>query len=180
MTEFESQILYFFDKSPTSAQIKSLASMYGVSENKIIDILRQHGREIPEKKKGPKPKAKGRKADAVIIDDNENKSTKNENKSAKYENGNPKNVIKDSFSKNTIIMRIPDCVIITIEKRMHELENDIKNYQEAIKNYQDMVNRLEGEYKAHADYLLNCPFEQQRNLSQDCSENKIESPQADA
>lgn len=159
MTEFESQILYFYDKSPTRAQIRSLASMYGVKEDNIIDILKQHGREIPEKKRGPKPKAKELKADTVIIDDNENKSTKNENKSAKNENEKPKNVIKDSFSKNTTIMRIPDCVIITIEKRMHELETDIKNYQDAINNYKDMVNKLENEYKAHADYLMHCPFD---------------------
>ena len=143
MTEFESQILYFFDKSPTSAQIRSLASMYGVSENKIIDILRQHGREIPEKKRGPKPKVKTEQPKA---------------------------------EERELIIKMPDCVANTIEKRMHELEADIKNYQEAINNYKDMVNRLEAEYKAHADYLLNCPFEQ-RDLSQNGSVDTVESPQ---
>lgn len=59
---------------------------------------------------------------------------------------------------------------------MHELEDDIKNYQEAIRNYEDMVSRLEAEYTAHANYLLNCPFEQ-RDLSQCSSDNMIESPQ---
>jgi ssDNA-binding Zn-finger/Zn-ribbon topoisomerase 1 len=143
MTEFESQILYFFDKSPTRAQIRSLASMYGVKEDNIIDILKQYGREIPEKKRGPKPKVKTEHPKA---------------------------------EERELIIKMPDCVANTIEKRMHELEADIKNYQEAINNYQDMVNRLEAEYKAHADYLLNCPFEQ-RNLSQSCSDNMIESPQ---
>ena len=144
MTEFESQILFFFDKSPTRAQIRSLASMYGVKEDNIIDILKQHGREIPEKKRGPRPKAKTEQPKA---------------------------------EERELIIKMPDCVANTIEKRMHELEADIKNYQEAINNYQDMVNRLEAEYKAHADYLLNCPFEQ-RNLSQSCSDNMVESPQA--
>ena len=143
MTEFESQILYFFDKSPTRAQIRSLASMYGVSENSILDILEKYGREIPEKKRGPKPKVKTEQPKA---------------------------------EERELIIKMPDCVANTIEKRMHELEADIKNYQEAINNYKDMVNRLEAEYKAHADYLLNCPFEQ-RNLSQSCSDNMVESPQ---
>lgn len=144
MTEFESQILYFFDKSPTRTQIRSLASMYGVPEDKVIAILKQFGREIPEKKRGPRPKAKTEQPKA---------------------------------EERELIIKMPDCVANTIEKRMHELEADIKNYQTAISNYQDMVHQLEAEYKAHADYLLNCPFEQ-RNLSQSCSDDKVESPQA--
>ena len=146
MTEFESQILYFFDKSPTRAQIRSLASMYGVKEENIIDILKQHGREIPEKKRGPKPKAKGTNADVVIID----------------EAAVPE-------PPDGVVTKMPDCVYKTIVKRMDELETDIKNYT-------DMVNRLEAEYAAHANYLMHCPFEQ-RNLSHSCSDDKVESPQ---
>ena len=143
MSDFESQILYFFDKSPTRAQIRSLASMYGVKENQIIYILKHHGREIPEKKRGPKPK--GTKADVVIIDE------------------------AVTPEPESIITKMPDCVYKTIEKRMAELETDIKNYQ-------DMVNKLEAEYTAHANYLMHCPFEQ-RNLSHSCSDDKVESPQ---
>ena len=144
MIEFESQILYFYDKSPTRAQIRSLASMYGVKEDNIIDILKQHGREIPEKKRGPKPK----------------KEQSNSNQQVKSEISN---------SNSDLILQMPDCVYKTIEKRMAELETDIKNYQ-------DMVNKLESEYTAHANYLMHCPFEQ-RNLSHSCSDDKVESPQ---
>lgn len=144
MTEFETQILHFYDKCSTRQQIMSLASMYGVQESKIIDVLKKFGREIPEKKRGPKPK--GLKADVVIID----------------EAAAPE-------PEKAIITKMPDCVYKTIEKRMAELETDIKNYQ-------DMVNKLEAEYTAHANYLMHCPFEQ-RNLSHSCSDDKVESPQ---
>lgn len=143
MTEFETQILHFYDKCSTRQQIMSLASMYGVQESKIIDVLRKFGREIPEKKRGPKPK--GLKADVVIIDE------------------------AAAPEPESIITKMPDCVYKTIEKRMAELETDIKNYQ-------DMVNKLEAEYTAHANYLMHCPFEQ-RNLSHSCSDDKVESPQ---
>ena len=145
MTEFETQILHFYDKCSTRQQIRSLASMYGVQESKIIDVLKQFGREIPEKKRGPKPK--GTKADVVIID----------------EAAAPE-------PEKAIITKMPDCVYKTIEKRMAELETDIKNYQ-------DMVNKLEAEYTAHANYLMHCPIEQ-RNLSHSCSDDNVESPQA--
>ena len=143
MTEFETQILHFYDKCSTRQQIMSLASMYGVQESKIIDVLKKFGREIPEKKRGPKPK--GLKADVVIIDE------------------------AAAPEPESIITKMPDCVYKTIEKRMAELETDIKNYQ-------DMVNKLEAEYTAHANYLMHCPFEQ-RNLSHSCSDDKVESPQ---
>lgn len=143
MTEFETQILHFYDKCSTRQQIRSLASMYGVQESKIIDVLKRFGREIPEKKRGPKPK--GTKADVVIIDE------------------------AVTPEPESIITKMPDCVYKTIEKRMAELETDIKNYQ-------DMVNKLEAEYTAHANYLMHCPFEQ-RNLSHSCSDDKVESPQ---
>lgn len=161
MSEFERQVVNFFDKCPTRNQIRSLALMYSVPEAQIIDVLKAFNREIPPKEKRPQPKCKGLKADLVIIDENATKK--------------PKSVIK----KAETIIKIPDCVIVTIEKRMHELENDIKNYQNTIKNYQDMVQKLESEYKAHADYLMHCPFEQ-GNLSHSCSDDKAESPQADA
>ena len=140
MSDFESQILFFYDKSSTRAQIRGLAGMYGVSEDKIIDVLKKNGREIPEKKKGPKPKTE------------------------------VKNVESKKEDVKSEILPMPECVVQTIEKRMAELDADIKNYQ-------DMVNRLEAEYSAHAKFLLSCPFEQ-RNLSHSCSDDNVESPQA--
>lgn len=144
MTDFETQILHFYDKCSSRQQIRSLASMYGVQESKIIDVLKHYGREIPEKKRGPKPKTE----------------QSNSNQQVKSEISN---------SNADLVMQMPDCVYKTIEKRMAELEEDIKNYT-------DMVNRLESEYKAHANYLMHCPFEQ-RNLSHSCSDDKVESPQ---
>ncbi len=151
MQEIESQIIELFDACPTRNQMINLAKMYGISMERLKGILKKHGKEIPAGSRGPKPK--GLKADLVIIDE-----------AAAPSNSNPQ------------ITKMPDCVAKTIEKRMHELEADIKNYQEAIDNYRDMVSRLESEYTAHANYLLTCPFEQ-RDLSQRSSENMIESPQ---
>lgn len=65
---------------------------------------------------------------------------------------------EDFIMVKTPIQKTPDCVLETVMKRMDELEKDIKNHQ-------DMVNKLEAEYAAHANFLLNYPFEQ-RNLSQ--------------
>ena len=154
MSDFENQVLEFFDKCPTRQQIRSLAMMYAVPESKIIEILERNDRECPTKKRGPKPKAKGLKADIVIIDEAAAPEPKKET-----------------------ITKMPDCVAKTIEKRMHELESDIKNYQNTIRNYQDMIHKLEAEYTAHADYLLHGPLVEQGNLSHSCSDNMIESPQ---
>ena len=97
--------------------------MNGVQESKIIDVLKQFGREIPEKKRGPKPK--GTKADVVIIDEA---------------------AVPESKNNDEPVLQIPSCVMETIEKRLHELETDIKNHQ-------DMVRILEAEYKAHANFF---------------------------
>ena len=140
MSDFENQVLMFFDKCPTRDQIRSLSLMYAVPEETIIKFLEKNGREVPAKKRGPKPKI---------------------SKECEKE---PRTSIDEP------VLQIPTCVMETIEKRMNELETDIKNYQ-------DMVNRLEAEYKAHANFLLQSPFEQ-RNLSHSCSDDKVESPQA--
>lgn len=140
MSEFEKQILDFFDKCPTRDQIRSLSLMYAVPEATIIGLLERSGREIPAKKRGPKPKI---------------------SKECEKE-------LRTSIEEP--VLQIPTCVMETIEKRMHELETDIKNHQ-------DMVRILEAEYKAHANFLLQSPFEQ-RNLSHSCSDDKVESPQA--
>lgn len=154
MSDFDSQILYFYDKSPTKAQIRGLAGMYGVSEDKIIDVLNKNGREIPEKQTR---KAKCRPSQAENVKNESQISNENVKSENKILNGEP-------------VFQIPTCVMETIEKRMHELETDIKNHQ-------DMVRILEAEYKAHANFLLQSPFEQ-RNLSHSCSDDKVESPQA--
>lgn len=162
MQEIESQIIELFDACPTRNQMINLAKMYGISMERLKGILKKHGKEIPAGSRGPKPK--GLKADLVIIDEAAAPSNSNEQVKSEISNSNPQ------------ISKMPDCVAKTIEKRMHELEADIKNYQQAILNYQDMVSRLESEYTAHANYLLTCPFEQ-RDLSHSSSDNMIESPQ---
>lgn len=59
-------------------------------------------------------------------------------------------------------MKAPDCVYQTIVNRMDELNKEISEYE-------DILRKLKGEYKAHANFILNSPFAQ-RNLSQ-CSDN---------
>ena len=76
--------------------------------------------------------------------------------------------IKSAGLEPVKMSKIPDCVNDTITKRISELEEDIKNYQ-------DMVNRLEAEYTAHVNFLMGVPFEQ-GNLSHG-SDNIVESPQ---
>ena len=74
-------------------------------------------------------------------------------------------------TKRVPINKAPDCVIETVEKRLDELETQIKEYT-------DMVRQLEAEYAAHAQFL--CSFGA-GNLSQNKgSDDKVESPQASA
>ena len=153
MKEIERQILELFDACPTRQQMTGLANMYNVSMKNLTAFLKKQGREIPPGSRGPKPKHENAKVIVMAAD-----------------------TAEETQRKADLITKMPDCVAKTIEKRMHELEDDIKNYQEAIRNYEDMVSRLEAEYTAHANYLLNCPFEQ-RDLSQCSSDNMIESPQ---
>lgn len=153
MKEIERQILELFDACPTRQQMTGLANMYNISMKNLIAFLKKQGREIPPGSGGPKSKNQPQKVIVMAADTTE-----------------------ETQRKADLITKMPDCVAKTIEKRMHELEDDIKNYQEAIRNYEDMVSRLEAEYTAHANYLLNCPFEQ-RDLSQCSSDNMIESPQ---
>lgn len=68
------------------------------------------------------------------------------------------------------IKQAPDCVIETVEKRMAELERQIRDYT-------DMVRQLEAEYAAHAQFL--CSFGA-GNLSHKGSDDIVESPQASA
>ncbi len=153
MKEIERQILELFDACPTRQQMTGLANMYNISMKNLTAFLKKQGREIPPGSRGPEPKKQPQKVIVMAAD-----------------------TAEETQRKADLITKMPDCVAKTIEKRMHELENDIKNYQEAIRNYEDMVSRLEAEYTAHANYLLNCPFEQ-RDLSQCSSDNMIESPQ---
>lgn len=66
------------------------------------------------------------------------------------------------------IEKAPDCVIQTVEKRMDELEHQIRDYT-------DLVRQLEAEYAAHAQFLMSFGA---GNLSQKSSDDMVESPQA--
>lgn len=71
-------------------------------------------------------------------------------------------------SVNEEINKAPDCVCQTIIKRMEQLNEEILDCEE-------LLSRLKAEYTAHANFIMNGPFEH-RDLSQS-SANKIESPQ---
>ena len=71
-------------------------------------------------------------------------------------------------SVNEEITKAPDCVCQTIIKRMEQLNEEISDCEE-------LLSRLKAEYTAHANFIMNGPFEH-RDLSQS-SANKIESPQ---
>lgn len=68
------------------------------------------------------------------------------------------------------IEKAPDCVLKTVEDRMKELDQQIRDYT-------DMVRQLEAEYAAHAQFMMS--FGAGRNLSQkESSDDMAESPQA--
>ena len=69
---------------------------------------------------------------------------------------------------NEEIKKAPDCVCQTIIKRMEQLNIEIADCKE-------LLYKLEAEYTAHANFIINGPFEH-RNLSQS-SDDKIKSPQ---
>ena len=71
-------------------------------------------------------------------------------------------------SVNKEINKAPDCVCQSIIKRMEQLNEEISDCEE-------LLSRLKAEYTAHANFIMNGPFEH-RDLSQS-SENTIESPQ---
>lgn len=71
-------------------------------------------------------------------------------------------------SVNEEINKAPDCVCHTIIKRMEQLNEEISDCEE-------LLSRLKAEYTAHANFIMNGPFEH-KNLSQS-SENMIKSPQ---
>lgn len=71
-------------------------------------------------------------------------------------------------SGNDEKQKAPDCVCMTIIKRMEELEREIIGYEK-------LINDLKAEYDAHQRFIMNGSFGQ-KNLSQS-SENMIESPQ---
>ena len=66
------------------------------------------------------------------------------------------------------LKKAPDCVCKTIIKRMEELNQEISDCEE-------LLSKLKSEYTAHANFIMNGPFEH-RDLSHS-SENTIESPQ---
>lgn len=70
-------------------------------------------------------------------------------------------------SVNEEINKAPDCVYQTIIKRMEQLNEEISDCEE-------LLSRLKAEYTAHANFIMNGPFEH-RDLSHS-SENTIESP----
>lgn len=69
---------------------------------------------------------------------------------------------------NNEISKAPDCVCKTIIKRMEQLNEEISDCEE-------LLARLKAEYTAHANFIMNGPFEH-RDLSQS-SANIYESPQ---
>ena len=56
MTDYEQQILDFYDLNPSRQQITSLAKMYKDSEDNIKQILQSYGRVIPLADKKPRIK----------------------------------------------------------------------------------------------------------------------------
>lgn len=85
------------------------------------------------------------------------------------ENSNEKAVnLMQGIEEKPEKTKAPDCVCMTIIKRMEELDREITGYKELIRD-------LEAEYAAHERFIMNGSLEG-RNLSHD-SNNMIKSPQ---
>ena len=155
MGEFEKSICELFDNCPSAYQIKAIAGMYSIDVGEVRDILKKNGRELP---KGGRPKGSIKAVE-------EKKDVSEEMPKA-----------ADDKEQRTLI--IPDAVKNLVFGRLDELDGKITDINERIDALEKAKADAVAEFKVLAGFIQE-PFGA-GNLSQESSENMIESPQADA
>ena len=151
MGEYEKTICELFDNNPSNYQIKAIAGMYNIDIEEVKRILLDNGRALP---KAGRPKATIKAADKSETEPQE-AAAKEDTKAA-----------------------IPDAVKNLIFGRIDELDKNLADLNQRINGLVTAKNLVIAEYKVLADYI-SLPFGA-GNLSQESSENMVESPQADA
>lgn len=155
MGEFEKSICELFDNCPSAYQIKAIAGMYSIDVGEVRDILKKNGRELP---KGGRPKGSIKAVE-------EKKDVSEEMPKA-----------ADDKEQRTLI--IPDAVKNLVFGRLDELDGKITDINERIDALEKAKADAVAEFKVLAGFIQE-PFGA-GNLSQESSDNMIESPQADA
>ena len=159
MGEFEKSICELFDNCPSAYQIKAIAGMYSIDVGEVRDILKKNGRELP---KGGRPKGSIK---AAVEAAEEKKDVSEEMPKA-----------ADDKEQRSLI--IPDAVKNLVFCRLDELDGKITDINERIDALEKAKADAVAEFKVLAGFIQE-PFGA-GNLSQESSENMIESPQADA
>lgn len=159
MGEFEKSICELFDNCPSAYQIKAIAGMYSIDVGEVRDILKKNGRELP---KGGRPKGSIK---AAVEAAEEKKDVSEEMPKA-----------ADDKEQRSLI--IPDAVKNLVFGRLDELDGKITDINERIDALEKAKADAVAEFKVLAGFIQE-PFGA-GNLSQESSENMIESPQADA
>ena len=157
MGEFEKSICELFDNCPSVKQIKAIAGMYNIDVGEVRDILKKNGRELP---KGGRPKGSIKAAE-------EKKDVPQETE--------PQKAADDKEQRSLII---PDAVKNLVFGRLDELDGKITDINERIDALEKAKADAVAEFKVLAGFIQE-PFGA-GNLSQESSDNMIESPQADA
>lgn len=155
MGEFEKSICELFDNCPSAYQIKAIAGMYNIDVGEVRDILKKNGRELP---KGGRPKGSIKAAE-------EKKDVSEEMPKA-----------ADDKEQRSLI--IPDAVKNLVFGRLDELDGNITDINQRIDALEKAKADAVAEFKVLAGFIQE-PFGA-GNLSQESSDNMIESPQADA
>ena len=155
MGEFEKSICELFDNCPSAYQIKAIAGMYSIDVGEVRDILKKNGRELP---KGGRPKGSIKAVE-------EKKDVSEEMPKA-----------ADDKEQRSLI--IPDVVKNLVFGRLDELDGKITDINERIDALEKAKADAVAEFKVLAGFIQE-PFGA-GNLSQESSDNMIESPQADA
>lgn len=154
MGDYEKTICELYDNNPSNYQIRSIAKMYNIDEDEVKDILARNDRELP---KAGRPKA------TIKAADKKEPETEPQEAAAK---------------EDTKTAPIPDAVKNLIFGRIDELDKNLADLNQRINGLVAAKNLVIAEYKVLADYI-SLPFGA-GNLSQESSENMVESPQADA
>ncbi len=160
MGEFEKSICELFDNCPSASQIKAIAGMYSIDVGEVRDILKKNGRELP---KGGRPKSIKEAVKAA----EEKKDVPPETE--------PQKAADDKEQRSLII---PDAVKNLVFGRLDELDGNITDINQRIDALEKAKADAVAEFKVLAGFIQE-PFGA-GNLSQESSDNMIESPQADA
>ena len=153
MGEYEKTICELFDNNPSNYQIKAIAGMYNIDIEEVKRILLDNGRALP---KAGRPKL----------------TTKSDPDS------DAEKVSEAAAKEDTKTAPIPDAVKNLVFDRIDKLECNLRDLNERINALEDAKAAAVSEYRVLADYI-NMPFGA-GNLSQESSEDMVESPQADA